>query len=114
MFASNFTVQNTHLKHIRGKEHLKQYSQSKTIASGNNMTNYFCDTCGSLLYRISSGFSDKSILRIGTVDDFTLHEGKLRPQIEQFVGRRPDWLPGVEGTRKYEGESHGGEKPIGG
>ena len=112
MFASNFTVLNTHLRHLRGQENLKQYSQSKTIASGNNMTNYFCGTCGSLLYRISSGFPDKSILRIGTVDDFTLHSTALRPGIEQFVTRRPNWLPGVDGTKKYEGESHGGETPL--
>ncbi|KAL8787687.1 MAG: hypothetical protein Q9195_007643 [Heterodermia aff. obscurata] len=112
MFASNFTVLDTHLRHLRGQENLKQYSQSKTIASGNNMTNHFCATCGSLLYRVSSGMPGKSILRIGTVDDFSLHSTALRPDIEQFVSRRPAWLPGVEGTKKYKGESHGGEKPL--
>ncbi|KAL8830815.1 MAG: hypothetical protein Q9191_001213 [Dirinaria sp. TL-2023a] len=112
MFATNFTVLNTHLRNIRGQENLKQYSQSKTIASGNNMTNYFCGTCGSLLYRISSGFPDKSIMRVGTVDDFTLHSTVLRPGIEQFVPRRPVWLPDIDGAKQYEGESHGGETPL--
>lgn len=106
MFASNFTVDDAYLKHVRGRDHLKTYGQSKTIAAGNTMTNSFCDTCGTLMYRVSSGWPGKSFLRIGTVDDFHLHETKLRPQIEQFVKERVNWLPGVDGTKKFEGMQH--------
>ncbi|KAF7345656.1 putative glutathione-dependent formaldehyde-activating gfa [Mycena venus] len=88
MFASNFTVADTHLTHLRGRENLTTYSQSKTIATGNTMTNYFCSTCGTLMYRVSSGIPGMSILRIGTVDDFHLHETKLKPAVEQFVEER--------------------------
>ncbi|KAK4167963.1 Mss4-like protein [Cladorrhinum sp. PSN259] len=102
MFASNFTVANTHLKHLRGLEKLKSFGQSHTIASGNVMTNYFCSTCGTLMYRVSSAFPGQSILRIGTVDDFNLHETKLRPQIEQFTKDRISWFTGVEGAQKFE------------
>lgn len=106
MFASNFTVANTHLKHLRGRENLKAFSQSQTIASGNVMTNYFCSTCGSLMYRVGSAFPGQSILRIGTVDDFNLHETKLKPRVEQFTKDRVSWFHGVEGARKVEGSAY--------
>ena len=66
------------------------------------MTNYFCSVCGTLLYRVSSGLPGNSILRVGTIDDFHLHETKIKPTVEQFLKTRPSWLPGVEGTKKYE------------
>ncbi|ROW05639.1 hypothetical protein VSDG_00107 [Cytospora chrysosperma] len=103
MFASNFTVDNAYLKHLRGRENLKTYAQAKTIASGNTMTNHFCSTCGTLMYRVSSGEPTKSVLRIGTVDDFSLHETKLRPQIEIFTKTRVGWFSGVEGAKKFVG-----------
>ena len=103
MFASNFTVRDTHLKHLRGQENLKTWGQSKTIGSGNKMTNYFCSTCGSLMYRVGETWPGMSILRIGTVDDFTLAETKLRPQIEQFLKERVSWFTGVDGAKKFDG-----------
>ncbi|KAI4162960.1 MAG: hypothetical protein LQ342_003471 [Letrouitia transgressa] len=105
MFASNFTVADTHLKHLRGRDGLKTFGQSRTIASGNTMTNYFCSTCGTLMYRVGSAFPGKNILRIGTVDDFHLHETKLRPRVEQFTKDRVSWLCGVEGTKQVEGSA---------
>lgn len=105
MFASNFTVADTHLKHLRGRDNLKTFGQSRTVASGNKMTNYFCSTCGTLMYRVSSGLPGNSILRIGTIDDFHLHETKLKPRVEQFTKGRVAWLPGLEGVRQVEGSS---------
>ncbi|TKA35969.1 hypothetical protein B0A54_12193 [Friedmanniomyces endolithicus] len=89
MFASNFIVKDSALKHIKGQDKLTEYSQSKTVASGNNMTNYFCSVCGTLMYRRSSGFPGMSITRIGTVDDLKLHETKLKPKLEVFTKDRP-------------------------
>lgn len=105
MFASNFTVADTHLTHVRGRENLTSYAQSHTIASGKTMTNYFCSTCGTLMYRVGEQFPGKSILRIGTVDDFTLHETKLKPRRELFVKDRVGWLNGVEGAEQIEAQS---------
>ncbi|KAF7345649.1 putative glutathione-dependent formaldehyde-activating gfa protein [Mycena venus] len=105
MFASNFTIVDTHLTHLRGRENLTAFSQWKTIATGNTMTNYFCSTCGTLMYRVSSGFPGASILRIGTVDDFHLHETKLKSTVEQFVEKRVGWLHGTEGVKQIEGSS---------
>lgn len=105
MFASNFTIADPHLKHLRGRDNLKNFSQAHSIASGNTMTNYFCSTCGTLMYRISSAFPDQSILRIGTVDDFHLHETKLKPKVEQFTKSRVGWLCGVEGVKQVVGSA---------
>jgi hypothetical protein len=103
MFASNFIIDDKYLTHIRGQENLKQFAQAATTyRKGNTMTNHFCSTCGTLMYRVGSGFPGVSILRIGTVDDFSLHETKLRPRQEWFVGERNNWLKGVEGVEHFD------------
>ncbi|KAJ7628868.1 Mss4-like protein [Roridomyces roridus] len=106
MFASNFVVTDTHLTHLRGKENLSTYSQSHTIASGNVMTNSFCKTCGTLMYRTGSGLPGMSVLRLGTVDDFNLVETKLKPRVEQFVKDRVAWVGG-KGLEQTEGSYYG-------
>jgi hypothetical protein len=93
MHTTNFTVYNTHLKYLRGRNNLKTYSQSRTMffktpGKDNTMTNYFYSTCGSLMYRVGAAFPGISILRVRSVDDFSLHETKLRPTIEQFTKDR--------------------------
>lgn len=100
MFASNFTVADTHLKHVRGRDHLKSWGQSDTPKSGTVMTNYFCDTCGTLMYRAGEVLPGHSVLRIGTVDDFHLHETKLKPQMEVFVENRVGWLKPLDGVKQ--------------
>ena len=103
MFASNFTIADSHLTHIRGRDNLTAFGQKTTIASGKTMTNYFCSTCGTLMYRVGDTWPGMSILRIGTVDDFSLHETKLRPQLELFIENRVGWLKGVEGAKQLKG-----------
>jgi hypothetical protein len=100
MFTSAFSVLDTHLTHIRGRDNLTAYGQSHTIASGKLMTNYFCSTCGTLMYRV--GMKGASILRVGTVDDFHLHETKLKPKREIWVKDRVGWLRPIEGTEQFE------------
>ncbi|KAJ6552728.1 Mss4-like protein [Mycena capillaripes] len=103
MFASNFTIADTHLTHVRGRDNLTAYGQAHTVAAKKKMTNYFCSTCGTLMYRVGESFPGQSILRIGTVDDFHLHETKLKPQVELFIGSRVAWLHGAEGVPQAEG-----------
>ncbi|KAI9830063.1 MAG: hypothetical protein M1819_005893 [Sarea resinae] len=107
MHATNFTVYDTHLKHLRGRENLKTFSQSHTVfvkvpGQENTMTNFFCSTCGSLMYRVGAAFPGMSILRVGSVDDFSLHETKLRPTMEQFTKDRVAWKPATEGAKQFE------------
>lgn len=105
MFASNLTVADTHITHIRGRENLKTYGQSRTPASGKKMTNYFCSTCGALMYRDGEAFPGSKFLRIGTVDDFHLHETKLKPQRELFVKERACWVSAVDGAQQCKAGS---------
>jgi hypothetical protein len=64
-FTSAFVVAVSAVKHIRGQQKLREFAQSKTIASGRAMTNYFCDTCGTLMYRLSEAHPDISVMRLG-------------------------------------------------
>jgi hypothetical protein len=77
MFASNIIAKDEAVKHLRGQENLKTYSQSKTVGSGKVMTNWFCQTCGTLLYRTGENFPGVKVLRLGTVDDFNLAEVRI-------------------------------------
>lgn len=106
MFASNFTIADTHLKHLRGQDKLKVFKQTHKVGGGNTsrtIANHFCSDCGTLMYRVGSAFPGMSILRTGMVDDFNLHETKMRPQYEQFTKSRVGWLHGVEGVKQVEG-----------
>ena len=60
------------------------------------------------MYRMSTGFPDNLIMRIGTVDDFNLHETKLKPRIEQFGKDRVAWLHGAEGVEQVNGNYYKG------
>jgi hypothetical protein len=102
MFSSAFTVADAGLVHVRGRGNLTAYAQSATVASGGTMTNFFCRTCGTLMYRVGERFPGWSILRIGTVDDFSLHETKLRPRREIWVKDRCGWVAPVEGAEQVE------------
>ena len=43
------------------------------------------------------------VMHVGTVDDFTLHEGALKPRAEQYVKDKIGWLKGIEGVRQTQG-----------
>ncbi|GAA5831716.1 hypothetical protein JCM11251_000806 [Rhodosporidiobolus azoricus] len=104
MFATNFTVALSQLKYVRGKEGVKTYGQSEMIGfprNGHTMTEYWCDHCGRLMYRVSNGMPDVAFIRVGAVDDVSLHEELLKPELEQFVKDRVGWLPPFEGTKLH-------------
>lgn len=103
MFTSGLVIDDNSLRHLRGQDNLSTFSQSESVTTSNKMTNYFCKTCGTLMYRVGSGFPGLSLLRLGTIDDFNLHETKLKPRVEQFVKDRVSWLSGAEGVPQVEG-----------
>lgn len=104
MFTSAFIVNDTYLKHLRGQANLKTFAQNASIASGTMMTNFFCDTCGTLMYRVAERLPGHSLLRLGTVDDFNLAETKLKPRTEVFTKDRVSWFAGVPGEDVYSFE----------
>ena len=56
------------------------------------------------MYRIREGREQERILRTGTVDDFSLHEGVLRPRWEIFAEERCAWVKECEGARQFVGQ----------
>jgi len=103
MFASNFVVRDEAFKILEGEEKLSKYATNKTIRSGNTMTNHFCSNCGTLMYRVSSGFPGMKIPRIGTIDDYDLQETNFKPRVEIFTESRAKWLLGVQGAKPMKG-----------
>lgn len=55
------------------------------------------------MYRRGTRFAGMTILRTGTVDDLSLAETKLRPQVEQFIERRVAWSKPIEGAAQTIG-----------
>ncbi|KXJ87969.1 Mss4-like protein [Microdochium bolleyi] len=102
-YQSNITVADTHLRYTRGKDNLASFSESKTIRANATMSNYFCKTCGTLMFRRGDRFPSLTILRTGTVDDNSLAETKLRPQVEQFIERRVAWSEPIRGAAQVVG-----------
>ncbi|KAM0787099.1 hypothetical protein ACM66B_006355 [Microbotryomycetes sp. NB124-2] len=111
VLTTAFIVQDSRLKHVRGEDNLTRYAQSLTIASGNEMTNFFCKTCGTLMYRRGAGFPGNSILRCGTVDDVGLLATKLKPRVEQFARDRVPWLREIEGVSQCLRQKYVSRKP---
>ncbi|KAL8711742.1 MAG: hypothetical protein Q9220_003913 [cf. Caloplaca sp. 1 TL-2023] len=103
MFATNFIIKNDTLKFTRGEDNISKFNMQKKIETGHNMENNFCKTCGSLMFRVSSGFPGKTIMRLGQVDDFALHEGKLKPTIEQYAKDRVAWVQPAVGVEQHAG-----------
>lgn len=66
------------------------------------MSNNFCSTCGTLMYRVSSGLPDALLLRLGPVDDFRLAETKLKPVMEVYTETRVEWLRPAVGVKQFE------------
>jgi hypothetical protein len=78
---------------------LKTYT--KTVESGNTMTSYFCDNCGSTLYRKTSLSDDVAAVMIGCVDGLETIEQR-KPQQELFTRYRPSWMKPIEGAGQAE------------
>ncbi|KXT08317.1 hypothetical protein AC579_1795 [Pseudocercospora musae] len=103
MFASNFVVKDSHLKHVRGEDKLTRFKQAKTIATGNWMENSFCSTSEASPTTHSGGGAFVANARPGTIDDFGLQETKFKPRIETFEKDRCAWLKPAEVKEHVEG-----------
>ncbi|KAF8210816.1 hypothetical protein K438DRAFT_1569543, partial [Mycena galopus ATCC 62051] len=81
MFAPNFAIIEMSLTYVCDCKSLNAFAQSRTIATRNMMTNCCCAVCGTLVYRVGSGFPGMSGLRIANVNHFQLHETNLKPKM---------------------------------
>ncbi|POY74049.1 hypothetical protein BMF94_2861 [Rhodotorula taiwanensis] len=110
MGTAAFVVKGDHLRNIRGEDNLTSFGQSDTTTTKNKMTTSFCKTCGTVMYRVGSGFPGLFLMRIGTVDDLSLAEGVLKPRIEQFNKDRMSYLTPAAGVEQYHGYYYGAYK----
>ncbi|TVY19353.1 hypothetical protein LARI1_G003563 [Lachnellula arida] len=75
---------------------LKQYS--KPTDAGNTITSYFCDNCGTTLWRESTGLPGVKIVKEGVLEKVS--GGK--PAVEFYASRRADWVPQITGADQKE------------
>jgi hypothetical protein len=103
MFATNFTSLDTHTRFTRGEDNLTVFSQNKTTATGGTMSNSFCKTCGTLMFRAGSVAPGTKFMRGGIIDDHRLHDTMLRPGVEIFSEHRAGWVKPVDGVEQAKG-----------
>jgi hypothetical protein len=77
---------------------LKTYT--KVADSGNRMTSYFCEDCGSTLYRASSGYPGVVAMRAGCMDELDVET--VKPRMEMFGRSHVEWLPEIPGVEQNE------------
>ncbi|EPE26015.1 Mss4-like protein [Glarea lozoyensis ATCC 20868] len=94
-FALNILYPDTSLTVLRGE--LKTWA--KRVDSGNEMVNHMCATCGSLLYRSSSGYPGTIVIKAGCVDGVDAAE-EFVPDVELFTRSRVSWVKPVEGAKQ--------------
>jgi hypothetical protein len=75
------------------------HTWTKKVDSGNEMTNHICADCGSLLYRTSTGYPGKMVIKAGCIDGFDAAE-EFVPDVEVFTRSRLSWVPAVEGAKQ--------------
>jgi hypothetical protein len=75
------------------------------VDSGHQMTSFFCDTCGSTLYRKTSKFHTGAAVMIGGVNGNEVMFAS-KPQIEIYTRNRPEWVAAIEGAEQHEGDWH--------
>jgi hypothetical protein len=103
MFATNFTSLDSHTRFVRGEDNLTVYAQSHTIPTGNTMSNSFCKTCGTLMFRAGTLAPGTRFMRGGIIDDHTLHDTMLKPGVEIFTEHRGAWVKPVDGAEQATG-----------
>ncbi|TGJ81094.1 hypothetical protein E0Z10_g7652 [Xylaria hypoxylon] len=99
-------VSSTSVNILQGHEHLTTLVKPDNAASGGAVINTRCDSCGTLMHRVSSGFPGITVVRTGTVEDAGLFETKLRPRTEMFTKYRPSWLQACEGATQLYEQTH--------
>ena len=82
-------------------EALKSYSQ--THESGMTLTIFFCETCGSVIYKQATGemFANLSLVQAGTLDG-PEKASISKPAVELYVRERMPWLFAVSGVAEKQ------------
>uniref|UniRef100_A0A0D2YDH4 CENP-V/GFA domain-containing protein n=1 Tax=Fusarium oxysporum (strain Fo5176) TaxID=660025 RepID=A0A0D2YDH4_FUSOF len=70
---------------------------TKLSKAGNPVTNTFCPTCGTTVFRDGPAAPGIKFVKAGIFDDPELL-ATIKPQGEIFVSRRPVWMSPIEGA----------------
>ncbi|KAH7173144.1 Mss4-like protein [Fusarium flagelliforme] len=70
---------------------------TKLSKAGNPVTNTFCPTCGTTMFRYGPAAPGIKFVKAGIFDDPELL-ATIKPQGEIFVSRRPVWMSSIEGA----------------
>ncbi|KAI6085673.1 Mss4-like protein [Hypoxylon rubiginosum] len=95
-----YQVPKENFKVVQGEP--KTYT--KVSDHGNEISNHFCGTCGTTLFRTGGNehVLDKVGLRAGVLDDQSLLD--TPPGIEVYVEKRPPWIKQIEGAMQMSGK----------
>ncbi|OTA85285.1 hypothetical protein M434DRAFT_36167 [Hypoxylon sp. CO27-5] len=82
----------------------KPKTYTKVSDHGHKITNHFCATCGTAMYRSGGAKINHDIIdvRAGVLDDQNILDDP--PAIEVYVERRPPWVKKVEGAIQLNGK----------
>ena len=70
----------------------------RTSESGRRNVAYFCPVCGNRIYHFDPDMPDVVRLKSGTIDSGPVP----KPQVNQWVSRKADWVPLAEGIPVVE------------
>jgi hypothetical protein len=98
-FALNILFSDATLEVLSGK--LSTYT--KTANSGNTITNHSCSSCGSLLYRSSSGYPGTIVIKAGCIDGVDA-ASEYVPEVEIFTRSRVPWVQPIAGAKQEPGD----------
>lgn len=72
---------------------------------GRDITNHFCSTCGTVLFRTGGAPAVKGLigLRAGVLDDQSIVDASA-PMMEVFVERRQKWRKEIDGAIQMNGK----------
>ncbi|WYZ36539.1 hypothetical protein EsH8_II_000045 [Colletotrichum jinshuiense] len=93
-FAINWVIPRDQLT-ITGESKLKEYT-TKAL-SGSPVTNHFCGSCGTTLWRDGAATQGICYLKAGILDDAAAVDSR-KPAAEIFTTRRITWLHSIEGA----------------
>ncbi|KAF2718215.1 hypothetical protein K431DRAFT_333011 [Polychaeton citri CBS 116435] len=90
----------------------KPSTWTKKSDHGNSITNHFCGTCGTTLWRTGGAAvnTDNIGLRAGVLDDQSLLD--TPPAIEVYVEKRPPWISKIESAVQLDGKYQAIEEPT--
>jgi hypothetical protein len=97
-FTTNILVPSSAFEIVIGSNQIKSFG--KKHESGMTLTIYFCENCGSTIYKEgdSDGFKGVAIIQAGTLDGQEMKLEDIKLGAELYVKHRVGWLGEMTGA----------------